>query len=444
MNDMHKLEVKNFGPISHCEIELNDLTILIGPQASGKSTISKLFFFFLNVRDEFVNFVLDQAEDTDSKITAGAFAKIIRSRFIEFWGPAPLHSNVYLKFSYTKHTYIEIKLDSAKHKFIDPTFSQSILLALRIAYNEFLADSHNESSTSSHLFGSAQSISRERTRGGQVEKLIEKANDLFSFKQQLLFIPAGRSLLSTLSDQLQYIHPHQLDYPMRVFIERINKTKSFFGKSIPDLIKERQLLGNGDVWFSATRRVEAIIKRILKGEFIHDKDGGKLYVNKTTYSKISFASSGQQESIWILLSLFLVVLEKIDALMFIEEPEAHLFPTAQKDMVELLAFLSNSMRTKFVITTHSPYILAALNNHIYAATLGSKYPDEVSKVITKPHWVSFDRVCGYFISQGVMEDLRDESLAMLKPELIDTASGLVNEEYEQLFNIDIKRKSNAK
>lgn len=434
---MHKLEIRNFGPISRCDITLSDLTILIGPQASGKSTISKLFFFFLNIRDEFVGFVLDQVESTDSRISAGAFAKIIRNRFIEFWGPAPLHSDVYLKFNYTNDTYIEIKLDSAKHKFIDPTFSQSILLALHSSYKEFLTDTKTES-PHSHLFGSAQSISMERARGSKVEQLVETARALFSFKQQLLFIPAGRSLLSTLSDQLQYIHPHQLDYPMRVFIERINKSKSFFGKSIPDLIKERQLLGNGDVWFSATRKVESIIKRILKGEFIHDKDGGKLYVNKNTYAKISFASSGQQESIWILLSLFLVVLEKVDALMFIEEPEAHLFPTAQKDMVELLAFLSNSMRTKFVITTHSPYILAALNNHIYASTLGEKNPDVVAKVIPKANWISFNRVCGYFISQGTLEDLRDESLKILKPELIDTASGLINEEYDQLFNIDVK------
>lgn len=441
-NSMHKLEIRNFGPISRCELMLSDMTILIGPQASGKSTISKLFFFFLNIRDEFVSFLLDQVDSGSNDIQSRDFAKIIRKRFLEFWGPAPQHADVYLKFHYTKNTYIEIKLDSAKHKFIDPTFSKPILDELRSAFNE-LGSTTNNDSPGSHLFGSAQSISNERARGDRVERLIQKANNLFAFNQQLLFIPAGRSLLSTLSDQLQYIHPHQLDYPLRVFIERINKSKSFFGKSIPDLITERQLLGNGEIWFSAARRVEGIIKRILKGEFIHDKDGGKLYVNKTTYSKISFASSGQQESIWILLSLFLVVLEKINALMFIEEPEAHLFPTAQKDMVELLAFLSNTMDTKFVITTHSPYILAALNNHIYAATLGEKKPGAVVKVIPKNSWIPFSRVSGYFISQGSLENLCDESLKILKLELIDTASGLVSEEYDQLFNIDINGERNA-
>lgn len=440
---MHKLEIRNFGPISHCEITLNHLTLLIGPQASGKSTISKLFFFFLNVRDEFVGFLLDQADSTDERINEWDFAKIIRKRFIEFWGPAPQHSDLYLKFHYTNETYIEIKLDSAKHKFIDPAFSKSILAELRASFDELRSNSNYES-PSSNLFGSAQTISKERARSVQVERVIAKSKTLFAFNQQLLFIPAGRSLLSTLSDQLQYIHPHQLDYPMRVFIERINKSKSFFGKSIPDLIKERQLLGNGDIWFSAARRVDGIIKKILKGEFIHDKDGGKLYVNKNTYSKISFASSGQQESIWILLSLFLVVLEKIDALMFIEEPEAHLFPSAQKDMVELLAFLSNAMNTKFVITTHSPYILAALNNHIYAATLGKDNSDSVSKVMTKNTWIPFDRVSGSFINQGVLEDLRDDTQQILKPEMIDAASGMIGEEYDQLFSIFVNATRGSK
>ena len=442
-SNAYKLEIKNFGPISRCELQLSDMTILIGPQASGKSTISKLIYFFLNIRDEFVNFILDCADAKDTKVATRDFGKLVRKRFLEFWGPAPQRPDVYLKFNYTDETYIEIKLDSAKHKYIDPVFSKSILNELHSVLCELMQDSYHDSQ-SSNLFGTAQSISRERARGSQVEYILLKANKLFSLDQQLLFIPAGRSLLSTLSDQLQYIHPHQLDYTMRVFIERINKSKSFFGKSIPDLITERQLLGNGEVWFSATRRVEGIVKRILKGEFVHDKDGGKLYVNKNTYSKISFASSGQQESIWILLSLFLVVLERIDALMFIEEPEAHLFPAAQKDIVELLSFLSSAIGTKFLITTHSPYILAAMNNHIYASSVGSKNPDAVSKIIPKNSWLPFDRVSGHFISDGTLEDLRDESLMILRAELVDAASSLINDEYDQLFEIENNGGSDAK
>lgn len=44
MNDLvENLQVKNFGPIADVNVEFGDLTILIGPQASGKSLLLKLF-----------------------------------------------------------------------------------------------------------------------------------------------------------------------------------------------------------------------------------------------------------------------------------------------------------------------------------------------------------------------------------------------------------------
>lgn len=46
---MRKLTVTNFSCIDDAEIDLTRLTILIGPQASGKSVLSKLIFFFNDI-----------------------------------------------------------------------------------------------------------------------------------------------------------------------------------------------------------------------------------------------------------------------------------------------------------------------------------------------------------------------------------------------------------
>jgi predicted ATP-dependent endonuclease of OLD family len=43
---MQKLIVHNFRQISHAEIEIKEILFLIGEQASGKSTIAKLIYFF--------------------------------------------------------------------------------------------------------------------------------------------------------------------------------------------------------------------------------------------------------------------------------------------------------------------------------------------------------------------------------------------------------------
>ncbi|MCG6171626.1 AAA family ATPase, partial [Anoxybacillus sp. LAT_11] len=77
------------------------------------------------------------------------------------------------------------------------------------------------------------------------------------------------------------------------------------------------------------------------------------------YTKLKFSSSGQQEVVWILLLIFTVILERRRVFMVIEEPEAHLYPSAQKEMVALFALLLNATDNTLVITTHSPYILSA-------------------------------------------------------------------------------------
>jgi hypothetical protein len=184
--------------------------------------------------------------------------------------------------------WVEIKLDSLKHRYLNATLSRPIVDGIQEIYvtaKSFLKNVGIDSS--SKLFATTNTIYNERSRGEVINNLRKTAKELFNINRELLFIPAGRSLLSTLSDQLQFIHPHQLDYPMRTFIERINVTKSFFGKSIDEIILEKRALEGTEVWFSAVRRVNSLIKKILKGEYIHDKDGGKLYVDKKTYTKIN-------------------------------------------------------------------------------------------------------------------------------------------------------------
>ena len=52
---MQKLIVDNFKQITHAEIEVKDFLLLIGPQASGKSTIAKLIFFFKFLQQYYID-----------------------------------------------------------------------------------------------------------------------------------------------------------------------------------------------------------------------------------------------------------------------------------------------------------------------------------------------------------------------------------------------------
>ena len=47
-----KITIHNLGPIKDCVIEPSNFTVLMGEQASGKSTIAKCIFFFCTVKDD--------------------------------------------------------------------------------------------------------------------------------------------------------------------------------------------------------------------------------------------------------------------------------------------------------------------------------------------------------------------------------------------------------
>lgn len=56
---MQKIIIKNFRQISYAEIEIKDFLFLIGEQASGKSTIAKLIYFFKSLKQDYFNLLYD-------------------------------------------------------------------------------------------------------------------------------------------------------------------------------------------------------------------------------------------------------------------------------------------------------------------------------------------------------------------------------------------------
>ena len=62
--------------------------------------------------------------------------------------------------------------------------------------------------------------------------------------------------------------------------------------------------------------------------------------------------------------------------IIVEEPELNLFPETQKDLIYDLLEMINSGRDHLLMTTHSPYLLYALNNCMLGALLQENIPEE--------------------------------------------------------------------
>ena len=343
-------------------------------------------------------------------------------------------NGLHLKYYYTEKIWISITIET-NHKYITPNFSEQFkddfknLVKEAIEFSSFLGQRNPSLLTSKDLL----QIDSEKRKF--VSYIKEKYNSIFQEDRELIFIPAGRSLLATLSDQLQFINPRNLDFLMRTFLDKINIVRPIFNKSLSDIIKERRLLTQYEIDYNKTKLADEIISKILRGKYQYDKDGEKIFYETNKYVKLNFSSSGQQESLWILLLLFIIILEKQNVFIVIEEPEAHLFPEAQKEISNLIALMSNVENSQVIITTHSPYILASLNNLILANKVGSENIN-VEKRINKNLWINRDKVYAALVTKGQVKDIIDNELNIIQQENIDSVSGTINDEFDFLFQFE--------
>lgn len=431
---MQRIEIRNFGPIEELNLDIKDFSILIGTQASGKSTIAKTIFFFKSLNDDLVKYFIESVEKNDFSKSIGTYAKSIRQKFLDYFGASTHLNGLHLKYYYTETIWISITIET-NHKYITPNFSELLKDEFKILVKEAIDFSGSISQRNPSLLTSKDLLQIDNDKRKFVSYLKDKCNSIFQEFRELIFIPAGRSLLATLSDQLQFINPRNLDFLMRTFLDKINIVRPIFNKSLSDIIKERRLLTQYDIDYNKTKLAEEIISKILKGKYQYDKDGEKIFFETNKYVKLNFSSSGQQESLWILLLLFIIILEKQSVFIVIEEPEAHLFPEAQKEISNLIALMSNVENSQVIITTHSPYILASINNLILAKKVGSENA-KVADRINKNLWIRRDKVYAALVTNGQVKDIIDNEFNIIQQENIDSVSRAINDEFDFLFQFE--------
>ena len=72
---MQKIIIKNFGAIKEAEIDIPKTLVLIGEQASGKSTIAKLIYFFQTLKEDYLRWLIVQHAEED-------FTLIVKNKFL--------------------------------------------------------------------------------------------------------------------------------------------------------------------------------------------------------------------------------------------------------------------------------------------------------------------------------------------------------------------------
>lgn len=86
----HKLRLYHVGPIQECDLDLNDFTVLTGPQSSGKSTVAKAVYFFRTVKQDILNIIMQggpqAVSDRDDASWSMVLEQRLKNKFLQLFG----------------------------------------------------------------------------------------------------------------------------------------------------------------------------------------------------------------------------------------------------------------------------------------------------------------------------------------------------------------------
>lgn len=437
---MEHITIRNFGPVRKVDIDLNkNMEVVIGPQASGKSTFSKTIYFCKKIRDYFLQYLngIMNTEDLYREDLYFNFLKFVRRPFMGYFGTTKHMDRFEIKYFYhkEKNRFVKIILDD--DRFAKFSFSNEMRTELCDMIEQAVKvakESRKLSFADSYL-----------AQAGFLERLRVPVNEIFCDDSMLMYIPAGRNLLAVVPDTFvkgetsiqdeeeMSIDISQIDLITQEFIRYIRKIRSEFGTKLEEITKNYLKTVRGEIRNHDVELACGLIRKILRADYICDREGEKLFYDQEHWVKLMFGSSGQQEILWALNIIFMAILKNEKTFLVFEEPESHLFPDAQETIAQLAALLINSSKSRIIVTTHSPYMLTAANLLIYSGVEEGKSGENT--VVKKELRLSPGTVGAYFLSPDTrdMKSIIGEGKGLIDALQIDGISASINDRMDQIM-----------
>ncbi|MBD2580276.1 AAA family ATPase [Oscillatoria sp. FACHB-1406] len=424
-----KLTINNFAGIKELKIEVKRVNILIGPQASGKSICAKLLFYFKSFVWEIVSVI----ENEKTKRTLDSnYARV----FQEFFPPESWGEGVFSIKYEIEDVFIAIERDAHNKEkvcVIYSDFFQKELSSLRRFFklNRQIKEDSEVQYRDFDVFFRTQQLLRDRL----VTSLSNTIGEEAAFLQ--LFIPAGRSFFANLQSNIfSFLSSNNAVDPfLRNFgsiYENIKYIESKTSNSIEK--KERK-----DIQEEISSLIESSLcgkhLRVKGQDFLESKDGRRI--------NVANSSSGQQEilPLTIMLPALIFLVESAPGrTVYIEEPEAHLFPKAQRNIVELISTVFNARNDKlqFFITTHSPYVLTAFNNLLQAGLLYQEKDESIherlGKIVPRYKSLNVDHLSAYVLIDGSGSSIICPETKLIDAQIIDSVSDDLAIEFDKLLD----------
>lgn len=395
-----RLVVKSFGPIRSIDINFRKVNLFIGDQGTGKSCIVKLYSTFR-------------------------------------WLEKTLLTETYSLDYFTKFVDARFKKQLCGYHRIDDFFRDDTYILYESALYKFV------------YAGNAFNI--------------EKKNGSITGLPKIMYVPAERIILSSAEKKLKTFDG--LPASNLTFNQTFWESKERFkdGYSLPfgnlnykyDSLNDISWIEGCDYrvrLINASSGIQSALPVCIVSDYLGNivASGKERPMSVEELQKLQKETSKIMENENLSDSVKNAMLKHLSSrsryncfVNIVEEPELSLFPESQNSMIRLLCKVNNGTTDNMLLlTSHSPYTLAILNNLVLAYKAYEKGDDnikrKVAEIVPPEYHIDPESLTAFSLTEAEMENSQSvlsESSGIISKNDLDSVSELIMREFNILYRI---------
>lgn len=415
-----KIQIQNIGPLKQINFEIKQVNLIIGEQSSGKSTIAKIISYCQWVEKRML---LD-----------GEYKYFVWEQLVDFHRLSEVYFNSKSLIEYDSE-YINIQYKGKK-------LIQRI--SLKQNKNGYIKTKNIYIPSERNFVSTIPNINKYNETNDNIKSFVfdwHTAKRNFSPNKTLPLLNLGINYFYDSVNEQDYLllnenklNPLSLNHsssglqsltPLIVMIEflsesifkdtnRLNSSVFSTDNLAKFLIENmNEIIGNKTTNQLSNKEILKNLKQSELTKLI------KLYLNRGIYNKSNF---------------------------IIEEPEQNLFPSTQRDFIYYLIKKITSRRQHgLILTTHSPFILYALNNCMFGSLIANKLKKpEKLEFLSYGSWINPENVNLFEIDskKGILVSIKDKETGTVgKHYFNENMNEIMNEYYNMLSYYEPKNKN---
>lgn len=454
-----KLNFENLGPIRQGTLQVNALTLLCGPNNSGKTYITNILYFLIRYRrndtltllrnalnEMVINEkecleldILDLYNRSNFNLENSRFKRLLlKSLAIT----SDLHPNLKLDFDMPfNQTWIEESIDSKLGRFHVKKESNSTKIKIK-----------QISQATAEELAEGSMIKRQRLLNGDRVTIRILTMDILStaFGNRVFCLSAERSGLITFKNELEFykkevnklLEKLELSEPDEFF------DQEFFARDYPESVEIGAHLlqdipnivrkNSKSKLLQKNPQLLILLERITGGSYKLDEIDNLMFeLNDDISLKVTEASTSIKSL--AILWVWVCFIAREGSILLIDEPELNLHPKNQRLLARFISELVKAKVNVF-ITTHSDYLIREFNSLILM-----QYPqDHIPKIKEKFGYAEYEKLNSELINAYITEPVEDSdrSLFNLKKLDVNPLNGIAIQSFDdQILEMNLLQNS---